>query len=320
MNKFNESLNSGGRVCPLLNGKMEFPIKFPSQSLFFSSVSVCMVSVALIIPTIILNGLAIVTVYKCPQLKAKNSYFLIMMQSVPDLAVGLWSLPTFSIFLCPKARESAECFWLFLLTGSIALPTLISLTTLFAMTVDRYFGVLHPLKHRTFITKKRILIFCSCAAFFMILMFGLSLQYAKMTSRFISIIMFMILFVVVFVYTKIFLAFKNRHLPGAVRHLNNVDGAEQPSPDTNRLIKRNVLLQIRMAKSCFLVVVCFMVCFFGGIAVVLPYDLDVYETYALLNWAKVMVFFNASLNSIIFFWTRPLLRNEAWKTLKNVYV
>ena len=291
--------------------KIEFPIEFPSQALFFANVSVCTVSVALILPTIILNGLSIVTIFKCPQLKEKNSYFLIMMQSIPDLAVGLWSLPTFSILLSSKARESAECFWLLLLSGSTAFPTLISLTSLFAMTVDRYFGVLHPLKHRTFITKKRILIFCSCAAFLMILIFALSLLYSKLTSKFILIILF-----VVFVYTKIFFAIKNRQLPAAVCHLNNVDGAEQPTA-TKRLTKRNVLMQIRMAKSCLLVVVCFMVCFLGGITVALPYDLDVYETYVLKNWAKVIVLFNSSLNSIIFFWTRPLLRNEAQKTLKK---
>ena len=169
MNKFNESLNSGVRVCPFLYGKTEFPIKFPTQALFIDNVSICIVSVALIIPTVILNGLSIITIFKCPQLKEKNSYFLIMIQSVPDLAVGLWSLPTLSVLLRSKTRESAECFWLHLLGGSTAVPTLISSTTLFAMTVDRYFGVLHPLKHRTLITKKRILIFCSCAASLIIL-------------------------------------------------------------------------------------------------------------------------------------------------------
>ena len=316
MNKFNESLSSGLRICPFLNGKTEFPIRFPTQALFIDNVSKCIVSVALIIPTVILNGLSIITIFKCPQLKEKNSYFLIMMQSVPDLAIGLWSLPTQSVLLRPRIRESAECFWLLLLGGSTLVPTLISSTTLFAMTVDRYFGVLHPLKHRTLITKKRILIFCSCAASLMILLYALSLLYSKVAGRFISIILFMLLFVVVFVYTKIFLAVKNRQPPKVVRNLNNVPGAEQP-PAKNRLIKRNFLMQIRMAKSCFLVVLCFMVCFLGGVAVGLPYDLDVYETYALKSWAKVMIFFNSSVNSIIFFWTSPLLRNEARKTLKK---
>ena len=148
----------------------------------------------------------IITIFKCPQMKEKNSYFLIMIQSVPDLAVGLWSLRTLSVLLRSKTRESAECFWLHLLGGSIAVPTLISSTTLFVMTVDRYFGVLHTLKHRTLITKKRVLIFCSCAVSLIILMYALSLLYAKLAGRFISIILFMLLFFVVLVYTKICLA------------------------------------------------------------------------------------------------------------------
>ena len=185
------------------------------------------------------------------------------------------------------------------------------------MTVDRYFGVLHPLKHRTLITKKRILVFCCCSAPLMILMYALSLLRVGPAERFISVVLFMLLFVTGFVYTRIFLAMKSRQPPGIVGQLNNVHEAEQ-SAVTKRHIKSNILKQIRMAKSCFIVVVCFLVCFFGGIAISLPHGLNIYEKYALKSWSKVMVLFNSSLNSIIFFWTRPLLRNEAWKTLKKV--
>ena len=312
MNEFNES---SVRICFLLNKAIELPVKFPSQ-VSMANFSVCIASVVLILPTIILNGLSIVTIFKCSQLKEKNSFFLKMMQSVPDLVVGLWSLPTLSVLMCSKARESAECLSLLLLNGSTALPTLISLATLFAMTVDRYFAVLHPLKHRTLITKRRILIFCCCAVSFMIPIYALSLLNAKLVGRFISIFLFIFLFVAVFVYTKIFLAVKSRQPPGDVHDLNNVREFESPAV-RNRQIKRNILKQKRMAKSCFLVMVCFLVCFFGGIAMGLIYGLNIYEKYALQNWARVMVLFNSSLNSIIFFWTRPLLRNEAQKTLKN---
>ena len=307
---------SSVRICFLLNKAIELPVKFPSQALFMAHFSICIASVFLILPTIILNGLSIVTIFKCSQLKEKNSFFLIMIQSVSDLFVGLWSLPTLSILMCSKASESAECPSLILLNSSIGLPILTSLATLFAMTVDRYFAVLHPFKHRTLITKRRILIFCCCAASFMIPTNILSLLNAKLVGRFISVYLFIFLFVAVFVYTKIFLAVKSRQHLGDVHDLNNVGEGELPAA-RNRQIKRNILKQIRMAKSCFLVVMCFLVCFFGGIAMGLIYDLNVYEKYVILNWARVMALFNSSINSIIFFWTRPLLRNEARKTLKN---
>ena len=316
MRNFNESLSSV-RICSVVNEWIDIPVKFPSQAMYFSNVSVCIISVALIIPTVILNGLSIVTIFKCSQLKERNSYFLIMMQSVPDLAVGLWSLPTLSILLCSKAKESAGCPWLFLLERGTAFPTLISLTTLFAMTVDRYFGVLYPLKHLILITKRRILVFCFFAMSFLITMAALSLLHEGLFGSVVSIILFVFLFVATFVYTKIFLIMKNRRPPENVLYLNTSRGAEE-SPKTNRQFKRNVLKQIRMAKSCFLVVISFLVCFVGGIAMGLPYDLDAHMSYALQNWAKVMVMFNSSLNSIIFFWTRPVLSNEARKIIKNL--
>ena len=150
----------------------------------------------------------------------------------------------------------------------------------------------------------------------MIPIYAISLLNAKLVGRFISIFLFIFLFVAVFVYTKIFLAVKSRQPPGDVHDLNNVRESESPAV-RNRQIKRNILKQIRMAKLAFLGLVCFLACFLGGIAMDLIYGLNIYEKYALQNWARIMVFFNSSLNSIIFFWTRPLLRNEALKTLQN---
>ena len=173
------------------------------------------------------------------------------MQSVPDLAVGLWSLPTLGILLCSKATESAECSWLFLLGAGTALPTIISITTLFAMTVGRYFGVLHPLKHRIFITKKRVLIFCSCAAYFVlddsVVLYAISLFRVVLADKFMAMVLFVPIFVAGFVYTRIFLVVKSRQPSGIGRQSSNVHGAEQ-SALTKRLIKNNILKQIRMAK------------------------------------------------------------------------
>ena len=161
--------------------------------------------------------------------------------------------------------------------------------------------------------------FCCGAALLLIAMFGLSLLHVELVSRFVSIILLMFFFVATFVYTKIFLAIKSREPPGNVHDLNITRGTEKRQAK-NRQIRGSILKQIQMAKSCFLVVLCFVVCFCVGITFALPYDLNIYKRYALKSWAKVTVFLNSSLNSIIFFWTRLLLRNEARITLKNICI
>jgi hypothetical protein len=142
------------KICSLLNVKKGFIVKFPSQALFINHLTAIYVTCPLlIIATVILNGVSVVTIFKCALLKEKISYFLIMMQSVADLTVGLISLPSFIIYcsFTIATTRSIHCTEILLLERLAALPTLISITTLLAMTVERYFGVLHPLKHRTLI-------------------------------------------------------------------------------------------------------------------------------------------------------------------------
>ena len=47
----------------------------------------------LIIPTILLNGIFVLKIWKSSHLKAKLCYFLVLIHSVVDLAVGAASVP-----------------------------------------------------------------------------------------------------------------------------------------------------------------------------------------------------------------------------------
>jgi hypothetical protein len=52
-----------------------------------------------IIPTILLNAISIITIFKSSQLNSKPCYFIILVQSVIDLAVGVLGIPLFLVFL-----------------------------------------------------------------------------------------------------------------------------------------------------------------------------------------------------------------------------
>jgi hypothetical protein len=316
MSIVNESSNFL-KICSLLNAKKEFIVKFPSQALFINHVTAISVTCSLlIIATVILNGVSVVTIFKCSQLKEKISYFLIMMQSVADLTVGLISLPSLAIYcsFMIATTRSLDCTEILLMERLFALPPLISVTTLLAMTVERYFGVLHPLKHRTLITKKRIVVFHACGTSFMLTIVALCTVRIDLLGTFLSMFLFIFLFVAVFVYTKIFLTIRKRRCPGNADDLNN--SAERSV--SYRQCKRDFLKQIRLAKSCFLAVTCFAFCFLVGILAALPHGLDKFEVEIINIWALTLLMLNSSVNSIIFFWTRPLLRNEAGKALKSL--
>ena len=85
------------QTCNLLNAKEEIIVKYPSKAFFINEISVSVFRLLLIVPTVTLNGVSIITILKSPHLREKISYFLIMMQSVSDLTVGLVNLPVSSI-------------------------------------------------------------------------------------------------------------------------------------------------------------------------------------------------------------------------------
>jgi hypothetical protein len=294
--------------CVLLNTKYQVLAKIPSKAYFNNMISACSVVMILIIPTILLNGISVVTIRKCSQLREKIVYFLIMVQSLADLAVGLVSLPLSSYICITEAFAKADCFTQRFLIIIASLPFFMSLAALTALTVDRYLSILHPIKHRTMMTKRKITVFLVCAFVFITVATFLSLLKTKVLEDVHDIYLSFFLLLAVFSYTRIFIAIKTRKPPGNV---NVVAEREK---------ERKFLKEIKLVKSCFLAVACFFLCLTAGVTILYsqPYEDHTPEFTMFKIWAGTARILNSILNSLIFFWTRPLLRTEAFKVLKKI--
>ena len=288
--------------CFLLNAKFWAFAGYQPLSAYINNFAASIFTMLLIIPTIVLNGSSILTISKCSHLKEKISYNLIMLQSMADLTVGLVGIPAFAYVVIPKTMYShASCMGLLVLLRLMVIPSLLSVVTLTAMTIERYIGVLHPLKHRTLVTKRRIVTSVLFPGlFYAISLTLLSLLQTRLLGKLVSASLFAFVFLAMFVYTRIFITIRKREIPG--------------SNDTSA--KCSFLKEVHLAKCCFLAVLCFVVCFFPGIT--LPFlvdnDDDLYQM--LRPWATITMLLNSVVNSVIFFWTRTKLRKEACKILK----
>jgi hypothetical protein len=248
---------------------------------------------------------------KCPQLKEKIAYFLIMVQSLADLAVGFVGLPSLSYLCFSQALGSPNCLSLRLIANITILPFLISLITLTVMSIERYMSIVHPIKHRNMVTKRRITQFLVGGCLLMvIIIIALTFFQRQLFEGFLIICMVLFILIAIFVYTKIFLAIKNLNPPGP----GNVGDIST----SNGQNERSFLKKIQQGKSCFLAVGCFLGCFLAGTGLLATVSfVDKAHSFALRAWAGAVMNLNSSLNSIIFFWTRPLLRNETFKILKK---
>ena len=85
-----------------------------------------------------------------------------------------------------------------------------------------------------------------------------------------------------------------------------------------RKSQREILMRFKLAKSCAIVMACFFISFLLPlISHLLPLSKSDFAIPA--AWSIAFVYFNATLDSLIFFWKSKILRKEAKKVLKNTW-
>ena len=266
-------------------------------------------NVILIFSIVFLNLLSVLTIRKSSQLKRKQCYFVILIQSAIDLGVGFISIPFFAVFLALPLLQIDNCITVVVLVlSSFPLPAF-SLVTLIAMTIERYVGVLHPYSYETLVTKRRIAIFVGSGSFVYLIIIVSSIRIPSVMYNSFSLMMLAYFIFITYTYTKIYVVL--RKLSHSERR--PVDVVNEPRG------KRRLLREIMRIKSCFIVVLSFAVCMLPVMMepVIFHYGFINYASYT--RWTVTLPFLNSNLNSVIFFWSNRLLRTEARKILNSSF-
>ena len=298
--------------CKIL-GKAHFVLtNFPSDDFVINYIFAISFNGLLIIPTILLNAVATITILKSSQLNSKPCYFIILLQSTVDLAAGVLGIPLLIFFLASGlGGTTTSCVAAGLAFKSLVLPSMLSFVTLSALTLERYIAILHPYAYNTQVTKKRLLIYVGCGAVVAISLFLVHLYNIRLFHICIATVEMFIFVFTAFAYTRIYLVVKKLARTPHRPH--------DPAAVENTTKMKVFFGEIKHAKSCFIVVVCFgVLCFLPG-AITIPFmpTLKPSEKQAIVVWIYTLGLLNSSVNSIIFFWTKTMLRNEAVKTFKT---
>ena len=172
----NSTVNEEFQVTCQILGSTHFVItKFPSEKFVMNHIFAIALNGIMIIPTILLNGVAVVTIFKSSQLNSKSCYFIVLLQSMFDLAVGVFSIPLFIYYLANSIGEIFNCFAASLGHRLTLVPVGVSTITMTAMSMERYIAILHPYAYKTQVTKKRLSVFIGSSAAVEFLVLSLSL-------------------------------------------------------------------------------------------------------------------------------------------------
>jgi hypothetical protein len=323
MNKTNNTGNDDFiKICHTDGVTILLVSKFPSSLSYAVHLTACVLSIITILLTICLNSLTVLTFWRTPRLRENASLYLVMVLSLVDTGIAVICHPTQIISMMVDLMHSTACWANEVQSKAFRPATVLTLSVVAAISVERYFGVVHPLIHRTKITKGKLsklllLIWAICAVISFPAYFD-----ENPAQIFTAISMAFLLLTTVCSYARIACTV----IISKIRREKlrdeqpNAEGQESQTAKISRKDILHFLKELKMAKSSFLIVLCYLLCYTPTLIVSagLRNKVPPLTKFYLRPWCLLFVMLNSSLNSIIFFWRCGPLRNEAKNVLQNI--
>ena len=246
----NESIENFLRVCNFLNMKIDVVNGFVSGKYEVNRISNIVFLGVLIIPTVLLNAVPVITIWKTAQLRKKPCYFVILLQSSVDLSVGCVSLPILIVALLAPFTTNIDICTVTVAVKSISmLPIGLSITTLSALTVERYIGVVHPYSYKILVTRRRIVVFVLGMGLILLLLIFTSYVSQYFIMKYAARAFLAVFFIFSsFAYIQIYLVMRRLSR-------SEIRPQEYEGKDT----KTRRLRELKHAMSCFIVVISFVI-------------------------------------------------------------
>lgn len=260
------------------------------------------------------NLLVIVTFCKTPSLQTPSN-FLILGLAVADFGTGAITLPAYCLY---KLSEYLRLVTLFCSSGKVYTVcgislSMISFTTLSAITVDRFLAVHLHLRYEHYVTTKRyafLLIFCWCLCIFAVIC---RFELYHVVSLITGVVLFLIIlaFDAFFIF-KIAKVIKN-HSVQIQAQMNQ--SREQPL-DMARFKKTVTVMYsiIGVFVLCYLPLALVLI---GLIAI----HGDVFKIQMRISFtiAELFLMSNSALNPIIYCWRMKEIRVACKKLLPRIF-
>ena len=298
------------RTCYIQGNKFTFVQNLPSKPYVVNQIFLIILNGVLMFSTLFLNGIAVATVTKS-HLRNKVCYFPILLQSVIDVSVGVVTIPMFIVYLVSPFVTVEICIVNAVAIQTYFLPCVLSVITLSAMTMERYIGVLYPYSYHNFVTKKRILAYVGGSGAVTLFVVVMSFFVPEnLSMMFFAGTLVLFFFFTAFAYTKIYLVVRR-----LTRSRNRPENEEARDVGRWKAFQR----QVKHARSCFLVVLCFFTFLLPISVPPTMFNLTRVNNMVHQSWSVTFLILNSSINSLIFYWTKSALRKEAIKLLNSTW-
>lgn len=274
------------------------------------------ISIFLAIVTIPGNSLVCLAIIKDPfrELRTPFNYFLFSLAAT-DLMVGTVMDTISAIFHISEGLELTlvdiriiHILYFIFCTASIL--------TLAALTVDRYYAVLAPVKYRTQLTPRRAFV---ASIVIWVVAFGASMLYFKLGFIFYSLIfastsVFCTAVILCFVYASIY---KKLRVQINIRGRGAVTTTEERRKRRRQL--RNMKAESKATKALVLVLLTFLLCFTPACVMIYMLNFCTVCDCLFVHWLRdlqmVIVLLNSGINPYVYAWRLPRFKRAFHKLL-----
>ena len=266
----------------------------------------CILNAPLMLLSIIGNALVLVAILKTPSLRSPSVIFLCNL-AVSDLLVGLVVQPTYIaeqlVRTVPALEEPVRAMG-FSMGG-------VSLSTMTAITVDRFLALHYHMQYPNLMTKSRA-IYTIITIWCIITLFSFSILWSPRIYYFLVAFFITICLLVCLVcFIKIYRIVRRHQLQIHVQQQ-----AVENSTDTNKQQIRQTTKSAKNIFIYFLVMILFYTPLFFAYIISAINNLN---SIVLWTFPVTVAFMNSSINPFLYCWRTPELRRAVFKTARLLF-
>ncbi len=275
----------------------------------------CIINGVFLITGTFLNSVVIISLWKSSKLRKKISCFMILVLSCFDLVVVSTIHPIVLLVTLSLAFQGYNELLLQVATFIVNNLYGFAMFALLTLNLERFLSITRPIFHRTYVTRRRLLSVLALLQLLTVVLSTFCFQELLIPDYIVvNVVLVTLLSLFVYLNCSIFLVAKQHRE-------NNVSNVVSPCSDDRKKKKKLILLEFKKAFTCFLAVICFLLCSLPGIVIswlCLAWNTPLYDEKVLhlTLWMPTISSMNATFNCLILFWKNQLLRHEGMKTIK----
>ena len=263
----------------------------------------CILNAPLMLLSIVGNALVLVAILRTPSVRSPSVIFLCNL-AVTDLLVGLVVQPTYIaeqlVRTVPALEEPVRAMG-FAMCG-------VSLSTMTAITVDRFLALHYHMQYPNLMTKSRA-IYTIITIWCIITLFSFSILWSLRTYYVLAAFCITICLLVCLVcFIKIYRIVRRHQLQIHVQQ----QAVENSTDTKNHHIRQST----RSAKNIFIYFLAMILCYSPFSIVVIISGFTGVDLKVILTFSFTVVLMNSSINPFLYCWRMTELRTAVFKTVK----